>query len=243
MVRLAKDMEKRIDTAVILAAGKGTRLRPYTQDIPKGFMRVGDESLIERSVRILKENGINNIIIGTGYLSEHYEKLALQSDLRTFMNPEFSSTGSFHTLWCGKDLIKNDFLLLESDLLYHSDAITKLIESDDKNVILCSGFTQSNDEVYVEVEDHFLKNLSKDPKDLVSVDAELVGVWKISFELYTKLMTHHAQADDAMTKDYEVAIANSNHTVNVLKIDDLVWCEIDNEAHLNRARTEILPKL
>ncbi len=236
-------MEKRIDTAVILAAGKGTRLRPYTQDIPKGFMQVGNESLVERSIRILKESGIRNVIIGTGYLSEHYEKLALENDLQTFKNPDYSNTGSFHTLSCGRDLIEDDFLLLESDLLYHSDAITKLIGSEDDDVILCSGFTQSNDEVYVEVEDDRLKNLSKDPKDLVSVDAELVGIWKISFELYNVLMTHHEQATDAMTKDYEVAIANSNHTVNVLKMNDLVWCEIDNEAHLNRAKENILPRL
>ena len=49
-----------INTAVILAAGKGTRLRPLTYDIPKGFVKVTDETLIERSIRILKDNGIEN---------------------------------------------------------------------------------------------------------------------------------------------------------------------------------------
>lgn len=238
-------MTQTIETAVILAAGRGTRLQPYTFDIPKGFMPVGDERLIERSVRVLKENGIKNIIIGTGHLHEHYEKFAKESGLTTFLSPDFATTGSFHTLVYGSDLIKGDFLLLESDLLYHSDAIKGLLNSEAKDVILCSGFTQSNDEVYVEIKDGKLSNLSKKKDTLVSVDAELVGIWKISQELLEKLKKHHSDAVDARNKDYEVAIAQLSieHTVNVLKINDLAWCEIDNQAHLERAKKDILPKL
>ena len=135
-------MTQTIETAVILAAGRGTRLQPYTFDIPKGFMEVGNEKLIERSVRILKENGIKNIIIGTGHLHEHYERFAKEHGLTTFLSPDFATTGSFHTLIYGSNLIKGDFLLLESDLLYHSDAIKGLLNSPDQDVILTSGFTQ-----------------------------------------------------------------------------------------------------
>lgn len=238
-------MTQTIETAVILAAGRGTRLQPYTFDIPKGFMPVGKERLIERSVRILKENGIKNIIIGTGHLHEHYEKFAKENGLTTFISPDFATTGSFHTLVFGSDLIKGDFLLLESDLLYHSDAIKGLFDAQSNDVVLCSGFTQSNDEVYVEIEDGNLKSLSKKRETLNSVDAELVGIWKISFKLLEKLKAHHKEADDATKKDYEVAIAqiSCDHPVPVLKLDDLAWCEIDNQEHLERAKRDILPRL
>ncbi|WP_424962257.1 phosphocholine cytidylyltransferase family protein [Ekhidna sp.] len=238
-------MTQTIETAVILAAGRGTRLQPYTFDIPKGFMPVGEERLIERSVRLLKENGIKNVIIGTGHLHEHYEKFANEHGLTTFLSPDYATTGSFHTLIYGSDLIKGDFLLLESDLLYHSDAIKSLIEAEEKDVILCSGFTQSNDEVYVEVADGKLKSLSKKKEELGSVDAELVGIWKISMELLEKLKGHHKEATDAIKKDYEIAIAqlSGDHRVDVLKLDDLVWCEIDNQDHLERAKEKILPRL
>ncbi|WP_420576200.1 NTP transferase domain-containing protein [Ekhidna sp.] len=238
-------MTQTIETAVILAAGRGTRLQPYTFDIPKGFMQVGEEKLIERSIRILKENGIKNIIIGTGHLHEHYEKFAKEHGLTTFLSPDYATTGSFHTLIYGSDLIKGDFLLLESDLLYHSDAIKSLIEAKAKDIILCSGFTQSNDEVYVEVEDGRLKNLSKQKGELRSVDAELVGVWKISIDLLKKLKAHHKEAEDGSKKDYEMAIAqlSDDHPVEVLKLEDLVWCEIDNQDHLERAKEKILPRL
>ncbi len=238
-------MTQTIETAVILAAGRGTRLQPYTFDIPKGFMPVGDERLIERSVRVLKENGIKNIIIGTGHLHEHYEKFAKENGLKTFLSPDFATTGSFHTLIYGSDLIKGGFLLLESDLLYHSDAIKGLLNTESRDVILCSGFTQSNDEVYVEVKDDRLSNLSKKKEELDSVDAELVGIWKISLNLLEKLKSLHSAAENARNMDYEIAIAKLSieHTVNVLKIDNLAWCEIDNQEHLERAKRDIQPRL
>lgn len=239
-------MAKRIDTAVILAAGRGTRLKPFTNDIPKGFVKIGAETLIERSVRLLKSNGIRKIIIGTGHLSEKYENFAHKHGIITYKNPDFATTGSFHTLCCGEKLITDDFLLLESDLLYQETAIQSLLGYDADDVILCSGFTESNDEVYVEKsEDGRLRNLSKQRSELRSVDAELVGIWKISKSLFDKLLVHNTSANDAMTKDYERAIADiaNNHSVKVLKIDDLVWCEIDNEEHLERANREIFPRL
>lgn len=238
-------MTQTIETAVILAAGRGTRLQPYTFDIPKGFMEVGSEKLIERSIKILKENGIKNIIIGTGHLHEHYERFAAVNGLKTYLSPEFATTGSFHTLIYGSELITSDFLLLESDLLYHSDAIRSLIESDKKDVILTSGFTQSEDEVYVQTENGHLSKLSKKKEELDSIDAELVGIWKISMDLLEKLKSHHKEAPDATKKDYEIAIAglSDSHKVSVLKIEDLVWCEIDNQEHLERAKEKILPKL
>ncbi len=107
---------------------------------------------------------------------------------------------------------------------------------------MCSGFTQSEDEVYVETTaSGHLKNLSKKEEELEKIDAELVGIWKISQNLFEKLVVHHSVADDAPTKDYERAIANlaNDHPVKVLKIDDLAWCEIDNAAHLERAKNLI----
>ena len=67
-----------IHTAVILAAGMGTRLKGYTQDQPKGFLKVDGQSLIERSIGNLLSHGVTNIIIGTGYFHEHFDELRSQ---------------------------------------------------------------------------------------------------------------------------------------------------------------------
>ena len=67
-----------VRTAVILAAGMGTRLGERTKHEPKGFIRIGDTPIIEQSIRKLLKAGINRIVIGTGYLAEAYERLALK---------------------------------------------------------------------------------------------------------------------------------------------------------------------
>tara|TARA_Y100001972_G_C7665355_1_gene336228 strand:+ start:3567 stop:4238 length:672 start_codon:yes stop_codon:yes gene_type:complete len=221
------------------------RLRPHTHEIPKGLLQVGKEKLVERSVRILQSKGIENIILGTGYLSDQYEAFAKKHGFVTYINEDFATTGSFHTLCCGKEIIKENFLLLESDLLYDSAAIQSILDAKEKDVILCSGFTQSNDEVYVEALDGYLKNLSKDPTALNHVDAELVGIWKISQSLYQKLLDHHKVAEDALSKDYEKAISDiaNDYPVKLCLLEDLTWCEIDDEEHLERARKYIIPKL
>ena len=54
--------------AILLAAGIGSRLRPLTLETPKPLIKINDESMIERQIKFLKEVGINEIIVVTGYL-------------------------------------------------------------------------------------------------------------------------------------------------------------------------------
>ena len=65
-----------VDTAVIVAAGLGSRLQERTKTKPKGFLEIEGISLIERSIEMLVNSGIKKIFIGTGYLSETYDELA-----------------------------------------------------------------------------------------------------------------------------------------------------------------------
>ena len=61
--------------AILLAAGMGTRLRPLTLKTPKPLIKVNGESMIEKQIKSLKEIGIDEIIVVTGYLKEKFEFL------------------------------------------------------------------------------------------------------------------------------------------------------------------------
>jgi L-glutamine-phosphate cytidylyltransferase len=61
--------------AILLAAGMGTRLRPLTLETPKSLIQVNGKPLLERQIEFLKEKGINEIIIVSGYLKEKFEYL------------------------------------------------------------------------------------------------------------------------------------------------------------------------
>lgn len=72
-----------VHTAIVLAAGMGTRLpldvyisENSPAEKPKGFLQIGDETLIERSLRLLSERGVKRIIIVAGHLSHYYKKLS-----------------------------------------------------------------------------------------------------------------------------------------------------------------------
>ena len=54
---------------IILAAGMGTRLRPLTLNTPKSLIEIKGETLIERQIRFLREKGVEEIVVVTGYLA------------------------------------------------------------------------------------------------------------------------------------------------------------------------------
>ncbi|MEO9967200.1 MAG: phosphocholine cytidylyltransferase family protein [Reichenbachiella sp.] len=231
-----------IKSAVILAAGRGTRLGDRTKEMPKGFLEIGGETLIERSIRLLKENGIENIIVGVGHKGTAYEDIQEKYGLTIYYNDEYSTTESMYTLVCASPHIEGDFLLLESDLLYDISALQTILKSDLKNVILGSGFTDSGDEVYLHAfEGGDFRYLSQDGNDKINSYAELVGICKLSQELYQKMIS--LPTIKKMKYEYAFNVLSPTESIHVEKQSDLVWCEIDDEDHLNRALNLILPKL
>ncbi len=112
-------------TAVILAAGRGTRLAGHVQDYPKGFLRLGAQPIIEESIDRLVAAGISDVLIVTGHCAGHYDELAQRRAglVRVVHNPRYADSGSMYSLWCARDLVHGPFLLLESDLVYEPRAL------------------------------------------------------------------------------------------------------------------------
>jgi 2-aminoethylphosphonate-pyruvate transaminase len=239
-------------TAVIVAAGLGSRLKDRTEQKPKGFLEVEGQPLIERSIARLRRAGFERLVIGTGYLAEHYDALAERYrgtfHIETLRSDRFATTGSMYTLFNLRAILDEDFVLLESDLLYEQRALTALIEDPRPDIVLVSGFTGSRDEVWVEVDaDSNLYDLSKRREALGSVHGELVGISKIARDTYHAMCTVMADAIETNPKlDYEgclVRVGRQGRPIPVKKIEDLIWCEIDDEGHLERALEDVLPAI
>jgi 2-aminoethylphosphonate-pyruvate transaminase len=238
-----------MNTAVILAAGMGTRLRSAHKDMPKGFLELGGRPIIEQSIARLELAGINDIVIVTGYLAEHYQQLALRYSglVRLVHNLDYASSGSMYSLYCAREAIDDDFLLLESDIIFESRALDVLIDSEYSDAVLLSGPTHAGDEVYVEAPEGLLVNMSKDRSKLGSVAGELVGITKISRGLFG-LMKHIASEHfrESLRYDYEtdcLVAAAHRWEISCPIVEDLVWAEIDDPAHLERAIKVVLPML
>jgi len=231
-----------------MAAGWGSRLGELTEYKPKALLEIGGETLLARSVRLLKSAGISRIIIGTGYCGHVIEE-AMASDgaIACVRMDRYRDTNSMYTLRGMAVEITEDFLVLESDVLYEERAISHLLAQPEPDVLLGSGPTDSGDEVYIETDSQGrLVNMSKDKRILNNASAELVGIGKLSQKTYQamcKFAERQVTFHPAMY--YEEALIEMawQRPISVARVDDLIWCEIDDLNHLQRAKHIIWPAI
>ncbi len=238
-----------IKQAVILAAGMGSRLETMGREAPKGFIRIGERPIIEESLDALWRARIERVVVVTGHLNGFYDDLAAQypGRVETVHNPLYADSGSMYSLSLVREMVQGDLLLLESDLIYESRAITALMEFPRDDAILVSGTTNAGDEVYVTGKDGCITGMSKNMLDKREVVGELVGISKISEPLYQEMLASAKKRFSASLHiDYEtdclVAVA-AGRPIPYLLLDDLLWTEIDDASQLQRAVELIHPAI
>jgi choline kinase len=241
---------QRVRQAVILGAGMGVRLEEIGRQAPKGFLRLGVRPIVEESVERLAAEGIERIVIATGHHAEFYEELARRKPylVTTVSNPRYADSGSLYSLWCLRAELAEGFLLLESDLIFERRALREALAHPSPDVLLVSEPTGARDEVWVEGRDGNLWDMSKDRTRLGPVLAgELVGISKVSHPFFqTMLAVGERLFRETLKVDYELEGLVQAARLRPMKlhlVPGLLWAEIDDLHHLERARSSIYPEL
>jgi L-glutamine-phosphate cytidylyltransferase len=112
-------------TTIILAAGRGSRLHPYTENCPKSLTEFGGTSLIERQIATLRSEGVDDIVIATGYKREMFTV----PDVREAHNPHWATTNMVETLFCGEELFGDDLIVAYGDIIYEPRVLRALLAS------------------------------------------------------------------------------------------------------------------
>lgn len=234
-----------VKTAVIMAAGMGTRFGKYTELVPKGFVEVNGIPMVIQSIETLISCGIERIIIGTGYHKEVYEALCEQyPEVICCHSPRYAETNCLYTLWNCRGLIgDNDFLMLDSDLIYEPKAITALLECKYESAILATPVKKFQDSYFVEEDKrHRFVKWSKNYEEL-NACGELIGIHKLSNKFFRAICSEFESNLLANEKSsYEPFFQKVSNTITpiyILKMDDLVWYEIDDEADLKVAEESV----
>ena len=238
-----------VTTAVIMAAGLGSRFGKMTETMPKGFIEVGGQSMVIRSIETLISCGINRIIIGTGYKKEAYEALkAKYPQIECVFSPRYAETNSMYTLYNCREVIgDDDFILLESDIIYSKNAITELQEDKHPDIMLITPVTKFQDQYYVEYDDDGTLTRCSTDKAEIEAKGELVGIHKLSSSFYHTMCAEYEKIVAEKPKlGYEYQLLSMSQNVSpvyVLNDHDVSWYEIDDEQDLAFAEKNVLIKI
>ena len=235
---------------MVLAAGAGRRLRPYTDTLPKALVPVDDETtILDLTLGNFSKVGLKDVAVIVGYKSEAVEdrKKDLESrhgvNLELIFNDKAEEWNNAYSLWCARDLFPQGFLLANGDtvhpvgvqetllanrgpaILLAVDTVKKLAEEEMKLTIDCAG------------------NLAKITKlmDPQTAFGEYIGLTLVEPEaaekLATALETTWKLNPDLYYEDGYQEYVDRGGVINLQPIGEVSWVEVDNHDDLAKARS------
>jgi choline kinase len=232
--------------AIILAAGKGTRLDGAAVK-PKCLVEVGGATLLQRQLETLKSLDIREIVIVVGFGADSIRE-ECGDDITFVENDRFAETSSLYSLWLAREHVRDGFVVLNSDVLFHPQMLADLLGSSRENALLLSDSDPEtpfgDEEMKVKVKEELVVDISKD-MDPREADGENVGIVKFSapgaqrlVEYMNKLIDSGSLKDWAPRAFLEFARHNPLYA---LSTRGLPWIEIDFPEDYRRAIEEIYP--
>lgn len=236
--------------AVILAAGMASRLRPLTDHCPKCLLQVGQRTLLQRTVDALVANGVDELVVVTGYRSEmiedflkvHYPALKLHF----IHNADYSSTNNIYSLYLTRERVEGKpFLLLDSDILFDPVIIARLLQHPETTLAV-NNHELGDEEIKVIVDgQNRIQEISK-VCSIADAIGESVGIEKMNadysaalFAELVPMMEQERQVNVFYEKAFERLIPQG-YCFTATDTTDLFSIELDTVEDFERAQ-ELVP--
>ncbi len=125
---------EQVSTALLLAAGTGSRLAPLTDKAPKCLVEVNEISILERLIHSLQEHNFKRLVIVVGHQADSIRNFlgtrAGGMDIEYVTSPLYKTTNNIYSLWLARKVIDEPFLLIESDIVFDSKMLTAMLQPD-----------------------------------------------------------------------------------------------------------------
>ncbi|MEZ4329278.1 MAG: phosphocholine cytidylyltransferase family protein, partial [Polyangiales bacterium] len=130
--------------AIILAAGRGARLQPLTDDRPKCLLPLGQGTILSRQLDACLSIGVDDIVLVTGYAFEMMEAevarwraaAGTKARVSTVYNPYFATTNNMFSLWVARHFMDRDFLVINADNVFAVDTLRAIARCDEHPILV-----------------------------------------------------------------------------------------------------------
>lgn len=243
-------------TALILAAGYGSRISDVTTD-PKSLLKVNNRTLMQWHFDSLKAVGIDDVVVVTGYkrelLEDYLDKFKSDFNLTYAVNDDYKVKGNTYSFYYGLEKVEGDFLLFDADLIYESQILRSFVEDPVENQILVGESSIDDIEsAKTMVDQHGFVRMTIDKREVTHEErqrfafaGEAIGILKFSkdykndmFESCRKFLSN----PDNISKNWEHVMNEFllNHDMAVHQAISHRWVEIDNKEDYEKAKTLFL---
>ena len=247
-------MKKQQLKVILLVAGEGKRLRPYTLDRPKCMVKVGGISLIDRQLEILKSEGLNDVVMIGGYKSD----MLRREGIKLKLNPRYFETNMVWTLFCAEEELEGDIIISYGDIVYSRKILQKLLQSKaDVSVIVDKEWESywkarsenplDDAETLKLRKDGTISEIGQKPKSLDEIEGQYIGLMKFSTngiklvrETFHSVIKNSDLQDKAMENAYMTdllqTMINSGINISAVPVFDK-WIEVDTVDDLESTTT------
>ncbi|MFD8009839.1 sugar phosphate nucleotidyltransferase [Streptomyces sp. NPDC058955] len=236
---------------LVLAAGAGRRLRPYTDTLPKALVPVdGDTTILDLTLKNFAEIGLTEVAIVVGYRKEavYARKEALEAkyglQITLVDNDKAEEWNNAYSLWCAREVLKRGVILANGDTVHPVSVEKTLLAARGKGqkIILALDTVKQLADEEMKVVTAEGKGVQKITKlmDPAEATGEYIGVTLIEAEaaeeLADALKATFERDPDLYYEDGYQELVNRGFTVDVEPIGEVSWVEIDNHDDLAKGR-------
>ena len=215
--------------AVLLAAGKGTRISRNIKDVPKSTLPINGIPLIKRNVIMLLDKGID-VVVCVGY---HKEKIYEALDglpVKYYYNPFFNVTNSIASLWFAKDELNDDILIMNADVYFESNILDSIIDDTRECVLMVDKLKIEQGDYFFKLENGYITKYGKD-LPIEERSCEYVGIGKVKYSFIEKFnnkmnLLIESEKYNLWWENILYSIAEEE-SVSILDVNGEFWAEID----------------